>query len=133
MIPPVAYIAAGTLALGVLGGWTVRDWKADADALAAMKKAEKVQVQMQKRIDDQATEYEAFRASIEPARIESRNTIREIFRNVPVSVDCAAPDPLRGLLAGQVARANAAASGESGITMSENPGPAEPAGRPPTR
>lgn len=117
-IPLTAYVAAGCLVAGVLGGWTVRDWKADADALAAVRKAERVQAAMQKRIDDQATEFEAFRATIEPARVESRNTIREIFRDVPVRADCAPPAGAVSLLDGLVARANSAASGQSGLTMS---------------
>lgn len=117
-IPLTAYVAAGCLVAGILGGWTVRDWKADADALAAVRKAERVQAAMQKRIDDQATEFEAFRATIEPARVESRNTIREIFRDVPVRADCAPPAGAVSLLDGLVARANSAASGQSGLTMS---------------
>lgn len=117
-IPLTAYVAAGCLVAGVLGGWTVRDWKADADALAAVRKAERVQAAMQKRIDDQATEFEAFRATIEPARVESRNTIREIFRDVPVRADCAPPAGAVSLLDSLVARANSAASGQSGLTMS---------------
>lgn len=117
-IPLTAYVAAGCLVAGVLGGWTVRDWKADADALAAVRKAERVQAAMQKRIDDQATEFEAFRATIEPARVESRNTIREIFRDVPVRADCAPPAGAVSLLDSLVARANSAASGQSSLTMS---------------
>lgn len=117
-IPLTAYVAAGCLVAGILGGWTVRDWKADADALAAVRKAERVQAAMQKRIDDQATEFEAFRATIEPARVESRNTIREIFRDVPVRADCAPPAGAVSLLDGLVARANSAASGQSSLTMS---------------
>ena len=117
-IPLTAYVAAGCLVAGILGGWTVRDWKADADALAAVRKAERVQAAMQKRIDDQATEFEAFRATIEPARVESRNTIREIFRDVPVRADCAPPAGAVSLLDSLVARANSAASGQSGLTMS---------------
>lgn len=123
-IPLIAYASAGCLAVGVLGGWTVRDWKADADALAAVRKAERIQAAMQKRIDDQATEFEAFRATIEPARIESRNTIREIFRDVPVPENCAPPPAAVSLLDNLVVRANAAASGQSGVAMS---GPAEDA------
>lgn len=117
-IPLIAYVSAGCIAVGALGGWTVRDWKADADALAAARKAERVQAAMQKRIDDQASEFETFRATIEPARVESRNTIREIFRDVPVRADCAPPAGAVSLLDGLVARANSAASGQSGVTMS---------------
>ena len=117
-IPLTAYVAAGCLAAGVLGGWTVRDWKADADALAAVRKAERIQLEMQAKIDAKADEFEAFRATIEPARVESRNTIREIFRDVPVRADCAPPAGAVSLLDGLVARANSAASGQSGVTRS---------------
>ena len=117
-VPVIAYIVAGCVVAGVLGGWTVRDWKADADALAAVRKTERIQAQMQAKIDAKATEFEAFRATIEPARVESRNTIREIFRDVPVRADCAPPAGAVSLLDGLVARANSASSGQSGVTMS---------------
>ena len=125
MIAPQMLAAGGALALvaGFAGGWTVRDWKADSDGLAAIAKAEKQRDRLQDRVDAAATQYEQWRASAQAGRVETRNTIQEIFRNAPtVPVECAAPDALVGLLDNQVDRANAAAGGQPVAAL---PGPSE--------
>jgi hypothetical protein len=76
-----------------------------------------------------ATRYEQWRAAQEPARIETRNTIREIFRDTPVPAECAAPDALVGLLVDKASIANAAAVGQSGATMPTDSEPSASAGR----
>lgn len=112
------YIAAAALAAGALAGWTVRDWKADAALAKVQAKAEKVRAEMQGRIDAQATEFEQFRTGLEPARQETRNTIREIYRNVQIPDDCAAPAAAVGVLQSARNRANAAATGQLGLDLS---------------
>lgn len=118
MIPPTFYIVGGALLAGALGGWTVRDWKADSDALAAVVKTEKIRDQMQGKIDDAATKYEQGRANDGPAQIETRNTIREIYRDgPPIPVECSVPDAVAVVLDAARQRANAATTGQSGAVV----------------
>lgn len=127
MIPPQALAIGGALAIaaGFLGGWTVRDWKADRDALAAVEKAERIRDKMQGKLDASAESYERGRAAEEPARLETRNTIREIYRDAPpVPVVCSIPDAAALVLENARQRANAAAAGQSGGPV---PGPTSPA------
>lgn len=121
MNPLLGYVAAGALAMGILGGWTVRDWKADADYAAALRKAEAEQAKIQQKADESSQKYEEFRDQLDVERMQTRNTVREIYRNVPVRTECAAPIPAVGLLAQQIADANAAASGEPVVHVSEPP------------
>ena len=117
-MPIWAYIGGAAFLAGLLGGWTVRDWKADSDALAAVQHTDEVREHMQTQLNEQSTKYEELRAQQGPAQIETRNTVREIYRDKPVSADCAAPAAVGGLLAGNIATANAAATGKSGSAMS---------------
>jgi hypothetical protein len=117
MIPPQALAIGGALAIaaGFLAGWTVRDWKADSDALAAVKKTDLLRDKMQGKLDASAENYERGRAAAAPAQLETRNTIREIYRNAPpVPVVCSIPDDVAVLLENARQRANAAAAGQSG-------------------
>lgn len=120
MIPPQALAIGGALAIvaGFLGGWTVRDWKADSDALAAVKKTDQLRDKMQGKLDASADSYERGRAAAGPAQLETRNTIREIYRNAPpIPVVCSIPDDVAVLLENARQRANAAATGQSGGTV----------------
>jgi hypothetical protein len=120
MIPPqfLAIGAGVTLLAGLLGGWTVRDWKADHDALAAVEAADKLRDQMQGKVDATAEKYEQIHAADEPARLETRNTIREIYRNAPpVPVECRIPDAVAVVLDAARQRANAKAGGQSGAEV----------------
>lgn len=112
--PLAGYIGAGALLAGALGGWTVRDWKADSDALKAEKRAQTEYVAAVQMLADQSLAYEALAQSLRAAERTDRETIREVYRNVQVPANCAA-DPAAGrVLSEAVARANAAASGQSG-------------------
>lgn len=116
MIPP-QFLAIGggvLLLLGIVTGWTVRDWKADASELAATNKLIDTKDRMQGKVDAKAGEFEAFRLSLPPQREIDRTTIKEAYRDVPVPADCALrPDALR-VLDDARERANAAATGQSG-------------------
>ena len=112
MNPLVLYTAGGALLVGVLGGWTVRDWKADADQLAAVERANKAEKAAIAAVYKPSSEYEKVLADLRPREIETRNTIREVYRNVEVPADCAVPAAGVGLLDDARKRANAAASGQ---------------------
>lgn len=103
---------AGALLLGVAGGWTLRDWKADADALRAIEQAQEREDQAREQAEAAATGYEEGRAD-EYARTTERQTeLRTIYRDIPVPADCAVPPAARSVLEAARARANARASGE---------------------
>lgn len=119
MIPPQLFAIGGgaLLMAGLLGGWTLRDWKADADALAAQRAREALRVRMQSRIDAQAGRFERARQAIDLRRDQTRATIREIYHDIPVPVDCALRPDALGVLEDARERANAAAAGQSGESV----------------
>jgi len=122
-LPLLAGGAAIALAAGFLGGWTVRDWKADAAQTKAFDVLLSTKDKMQGKVDAKADQFETLRQSIEPQRAEVRNTIREVYRDVPVPADCALrPDALR-VLENARQRANASTAGQSGEPMPTTAGP----------
>lgn len=127
MIPLWAYGAAGALVAGFLGGWTVRDWKADSDALAASEAAAKLHDKLEQVQADNAIRYEQFAAANRSAVAQDRSTIREIYRNVEVPADCAAPAAAVSLLDNARLSANAAATGEPRPTLPAGGAAAGPA------
>lgn len=106
------YAAAGALIVGVSTGWTVRDWKCDAAIAQAMVDAEKARKKIETERDRVSQEYEAFRAGLPAQTIETRNTIREIYRDKVVRPDCAADPAFGRLLQAAADRASSAATGE---------------------
>ena len=117
--PMMLYALGGALILGAASGYKVRDWQCDAAFAKALEKAEKLRVKKQEAVDDVSQTYEFERDQANVVSTERTNTIREIYKTVPaVAADCAAPDALRGLLESSVSDANAAASGKSGVEVS---------------
>ena len=128
--PLLLWGAGGALMVGLFAGWSVRDWKADADALAAVVRADQLRKEMQAKIDGASTGYEDWRGGAETTNIETRNTIREIYRNVEVPSDCAVPPAGVGVLQGRVASVNAAATGQHISAVSDAADGAGAAARP---
>jgi hypothetical protein len=117
--PMMLYALGGALILGAASGYKVRDWQCDAAFAKALEKAEKLRVKKQEAVDDVSQTYEFERDQANVVSTERTNTIREIYKTAPaVAADCAAPDALRGLLESSVSDANAAASGKSGVEVS---------------
>jgi hypothetical protein len=121
MIPFSAYIGGGALLLGVLGGWTVRDWKADADQLEAEKKAFTQYTALTEALADASLSYETLAQGIRASERRDRETIREIYRDKVVPAECAAPAGAVSLLTEAVRDANAAAAGKPVSTVSRAP------------
>jgi hypothetical protein len=125
----MGYVAAGTLVVGAVAGYKVRDWQCDAAYSKALEKAEKQRAEMQKAVDDVSQTYEAERDQANVVATERTNTIREIYKTAPaVPADCTPPDGISGLLESGVRDANAAASGKSGVelpTASQSSGTAD--------
>lgn len=118
MINPVAlYAGAGALLIGLAAGWSVRDWKADADALRAVEAANKAQQAAVAAVDTSSTKFETVVAKLQPLEVQTRNTIREVYRNVEVPADCAVPAAGVRLLDDARLNANAAATGQSIATV----------------
>lgn len=116
MIPPqlLAIGGAVTLFAGFFGGWTVRDWKADSDALEAIKDARKHEDAAREAIWDRADRHEGDREANGQQLAADRTTIREYYRDAPpVPSNCAAPEPVVGVLERAVVSANAEALGQS--------------------
>lgn len=126
MIPIWAYAAAGSLLAGTIAGWVVRDWKADADALAGVVAIQEAQTKMAGKIDANSGKLETFLASNQAAAIETRTTLREVYRDVQVPADCAVPDSAAVVLEAARSRANAAASGKLGEAVPPASAPAKP-------
>lgn len=121
-MPPIwLYGGAGALLAGALAGWTVRDWKADSDALKAEKRAQTEYVAVVQALADQSLAYETLAQSIRTAERRDRETIREIYRNVQVPAACAVPADAVRLLNAATERANAAAAGELSGTVPPAP------------
>jgi hypothetical protein len=114
----MGYVAAGTLVVGAVAGYKVRDWQCDAAYSKALEKAEKQRAEMQKAVDDVSQVYEVERDQANVVATERTNTIREIYKTAPaVPADCTPPDGISGLLESGIRDANAAASGKSGVEL----------------
>ena len=112
MIPLSAYIGGGALLMGALGGWTVRDWKADSDKLEAEERSIAQYKALTDELAAQSLSYEYLAQGLRAGERRDRETIREIYREKVVPAECAADPALVGLLDNAVRAANAAASGE---------------------
>lgn len=110
--PVFLYAGAGALLVGVITGWSVRDWKADADALKASEAAAKAQDAAVAAVSKSSTLFQDLAAGMRPLETKTRNTIREVYRNVEVPADCAVPDAGVRLLDAARLNANAAATGK---------------------
>lgn len=132
MIPPQLLAGGAALALiaGFLGGWTVRDWKADAAALAAVEKADKLRDRMQGKVDAKAGELEALRVQHGDAATITNTQLREIYHDRTIPADCAVPDAARSVLDVARNRANAEAAGSAGPAVPGPAGDPEPVDRP---
>jgi hypothetical protein len=120
MIPPQMLAGGAAIAIvaGFLGGWTIRDWKADSDAVAGFERLIKVKDENQKVMATQADGFEAFRQSLEPRTETVREKIKEIYRDAPpVPADCAWSPDVISLLEGQRDIANRAAGGQFEIAV----------------
>lgn len=110
--PLSGYIGAGALLAGLLGGWTVRDWKADSDEAKAKDRAFAQYTALTETLADQSLAYEVLAQSLRAGERRDRETIREIYRDKTVPSDCAVPDAAVGVLSEAVTRANSAAAGK---------------------
>lgn len=130
IIPLQAKLIAGALGLALAfgGGWTVRDWKADSDALEAKEDADKARDAAVKLAYDASASFEGERATIHVEAAEARSTIREIYRDVQVPADCAVPAAGVRLLDKAIEATGATASQPS-AALPADPGASRPVHR----
>lgn len=117
MMPLAGYIGGVALLVGVLGGWTVRDWKADSDEAEAKEQAFAQYTALTETLADQSLAYEVLAQSLRAGERRDRETVREIYRDKIVPSDCAVPDAAIGVLSEAVNRANSAAAGQPSRPM----------------
>lgn len=109
-----ALFCAAALLLGLGGGYKLRDLIADAAHAKQLEQAQKQLELAEVRMAEKAQAYEAFRAEANARRERATNTVREIYRDVEVSNDCApVPDAVR-VLDDALLHANAEATGKPG-------------------
>ena len=107
-----ALCCAAALLLGLGGGYKLRDLIADAAQAKQLQVAQEQLKLAEARMAEKAEAYEAFRSDAMARRDRATNTVREIYRDVEVSNDCApVPDALR-VLDDSITHANASASGK---------------------
>lgn len=111
-LPLWAYAAGGSLLAGTLAGWTVRDWKADSDALSAKDAAYEQYRALTGELAEASLRYEYLTQDLRASERTDRETIREIYNEVPVPAVCTPPAGVVGVLNNAIDRANAAASGQ---------------------
>jgi hypothetical protein len=120
-MPLWGYVGIGSALVGALGGWTVRDWKADAEAAEVQQALVEARDKAQKQADDQSVAYETTRAENAATARISTTTIREIYRDVEVPAACEPdPDAVR-LLDNALARTAPTASEPSGTVSGASP------------
>jgi hypothetical protein len=117
--PLTLYLAAGTLVVGSVAGYKIRDWQCDAAYAKALERAAEVRQEMQDALDERSRDFEAARDQVNVLASRSGETIREIYRQVPAPApSCAAPDNIVRLLESGVRSANAATTSKSGGQLS---------------
>ena len=105
-------MAGVSLLVGALGGWVVRDWKADSDELAEERATLALREKQQDKVDTSAVEYEHVRVIMEPLQTEVRNTIREVYRDRKVPAVCAVTADGHRVLDTAITATNAAIAGK---------------------
>ena len=119
---PTPYVMGGLLLVGFIGGYKVKDWQCDAAYAKALEKAEKQRVAMQKVIDSKSAQYEETRNAAEVKSVERTNTIREIYKNVPVNADCPPPpDSVVGLLIESIRDTDTPGSSSKSVSTVQKP------------
>lgn len=108
--PYLAYVAGAAVLFAAFGGWTARDWQCKASEAATLRRVADEKDRMQETINAQSAEYEQEKAAAAATSNARTHTIREVFREVPVDVSCAAPPAVGGVLLDAVEDTNRAIS-----------------------
>jgi len=113
--PIYAYIAAGSLLLGITAGYKVRDWQCDAAQAKVLQESALQKAKMEGKVNAIAQVYEQERDQAYGLAATRSNTIREVYKFTPASPSsCAAPVAIVGMLQSGVDSANASTASKSG-------------------
>lgn len=123
MMPSHLFVAGAAAAFlaGLLAGWTVRDWRADADNFHALADALDRADQARDKGLAEGKAYAEFVANSLAQVGADQTKLREIYREVKVPVECAVAPAAVSVLEDSRRRANSAAAGQLGTAL---PGPA---------
>lgn len=95
-LPIWGYVGAGALAVGLLSGWTVRDWRAESQMAAVQRELQEARNEQLARADQSAARYETQRADTQRAAIILPREVNRIYETVEVPASCEpSPDALR--------------------------------------
>ena len=113
-VPLNVTLIAMAVVLVVSGGlgYKLRDMQAKAESAKALDEANSKTAKLQAKFDKVSTDYENFKAKSNVILETRTNTIREIYRNVPVDPGCAPVPAAVSVLDAAISSANSAASGE---------------------
>lgn len=96
LTPITGYVAAGAILIGAIGGWTVRDYKADADMAKIERQLREAQDKQRALADKASSEYERGKAERTTETQRTQDKIREVYRDIEVPANCEPPsDALR--------------------------------------
>jgi hypothetical protein len=118
-----AVLCAVALLLGLGGGYKLRDYQAAAAELKAQTAIAAAKEEADAKMAAVAAEYEEFRTAALEQRGKDTQTIREIYRDVEVSPDCAPLPAAVGVLNAAIDRANAEAGGQSSGAVPKDTSP----------
>ena len=127
MNPLILYSTLGAVALGIVTGWSVRDWKADADQLQAIEMTNRQREKLQDKVDALSLGFEIDRSDADAKAIVRQTELRTIYRDVSTPTNCAAPDAAWRLLQDSVDEANARIADQSANAMSSTAKSPQPA------
>lgn len=124
--PVYGYIAAGAALVSFTAGWTINGWRYKGREAKAVEQAYKARDEANARANNLAADYEIVRAALDDRSAETITKIRTVYRDRKISADCAIPAGAASLLNDARSSANAAITGQSGGTVSDDPnGPSE--------
>jgi len=99
--------------LGGVAGCKGRDMQVKSAEVAALKAANEKARALQYKLNEVSSDFEKFKADSDVVRETRTNTVREIYRDVEVSPDCAPVPAAVSVLDAAISAANSAATGKS--------------------
>lgn len=109
----VKIIAAGLVCILCFAcGWVVNDWRHDSTSLDELREATAEVNKQSTKLLAAGERLENSRATEKTASTVREHTIREIYRDRPINVDCALDAAAGRVLDEGIAAANARAAGE---------------------
>lgn len=114
-LPIWGYVGAGALAVGLLGGWTVRDWRADSEMAAVQRELQEARDEQLARADRSAARYETQRATIQRDIIRLPAEVRTIYETVTVPAACEPSPDAKRLLDRAISGADTASEPETAL------------------